>query len=157
MIENRPHLSFHFEHMAISCRISGVRVMKKNEKIVEPLKRVILSITSGSAPDGSDPPGPARTMDFVFGTGSRGLAPFEYELAGMRIGDAKNIAVEHKKAVELFDHLYSLFCAAAPPHSASSLRVEIVDIVDADERELIRAMAGSASCGNDCNCGCGGH
>ncbi len=132
-------------------------MMKNNEKIVEPLKKVILSITPESSPDGSQPPGPARTMNFIFGAGSRGLAPFEYELAGMRIGDTKNIAVEQGKAVDLFDHLYSLFCAAAAPHTASFLRVEIIDIVDADQRELIRAMAGSASCGDDCNCGCGGH
>lgn len=131
--------------------------MNMDEKIVEPLKKVTLSVTPGNAPDGSGPAGPTQKVEFIFGVGPRGLAPFEYELAGMKPGDKLTIPVVREKAGEVFCYLQPLFCGMTAHHECLYLNIGITDVTDAQHREVIRALAGAAACGSDCGCGCGGH
>lgn len=126
-------------------------------KTVELLKKVTLKVTPLSASDGAGVAGSARDVEFIFGVGPQGLSPFEYELAGRQPGDTVHISVLPGKAGEIFCHMQPWFCGMAAHQDGLHLGVTIVDVSDAEHREVVRALANSAACGSDCGCGCGGH
>jgi hypothetical protein len=131
--------------------------MSINKKVVESLKKVTLAVTPLIASDASESAGPAQNVEFIFGVGPQGLSPFEYELAGRQPGDTIRVTVPPGKTGEVFCHMQSLFCGMAPNQDSLCLEVSIVDVSDAQQRDVVRALAGAAACGSDCDCGCGGH
>lgn len=131
--------------------------MSINKKIVESLKKVTLAVTPLIASDASASAGPARNVEFIFGVGPQGLSPFEYELAGRQPGDTVRVTVPPGKTGEVFCHMQPLFCGMAVHQDSLCLDVSIVDVSDAHQREVVRALANSAACGSNCGCGCGVH
>lgn len=116
--------------------------MNQDDKTIGYLKKVTLLLEW----DGEKSP-----YTFVFGIGVGGLSPFEFDLAGKSVGHEGEYRLERHQLLGLFQHLVPpLFLRDIP--DAFTLKVRVADIEEADQRELIKAMAEASSCGSEC-CG----
>jgi hypothetical protein len=122
-----------------------------NEKIA-PMKKITLSWEAGTSPDAMDlSSGPAR-FEFIYNLGPEGLTPFEYELADKEVGDIVSVHVKRGRISEIFEHLEVLLLNLPKDPESFYLRLKVIKINPADQREVIKAMAETASCGDHC-CG----
>jgi hypothetical protein len=129
--------------------------MTETMPAVSPLHRVTLGLKARAEADASAPDPVSRTVSFVFGIGPQGLSPFESDLAEKRVGDTFEVLVEEGRGVPYFDHLARTVIPSlglAPPFR---LRVRVESTAPAEGREVVRAMAELAECGDGCDCGCG--
>lgn len=121
---------------------------------IENLKKVGLSTEAGTSPERMDLTPNPLDWEFIFGIGQEGLTPFEYELAGKGEGDEVIVRLEKGRVDALFGHL----CRNLPPLGASSgtlfIKSRVTRVAPAESREVVRAMAESAACGEGC-CGDG--
>jgi hypothetical protein len=116
--------------------------MVGEEESIGYLHRVTLEMDWG---DGKVP------FDFIFGIGAEGLSPFERELSGKEIGFEREFSLTRNELSGLFDHLMPpLFLHDIP--QAFTLKIRVVHVAQADQREIIKAMAEASSCGTHC-CG----
>ncbi len=131
--------------------------MGEQKTAVGPLKKVSVKYTAGSAPGKADLICSQDSFEFIFGLGVDGLTPFEYQLEGKFPGDTVQYLIKRSHVVETFGHLFSRIGKIPDKIDRFYLNVGIEDISDADQREVVKALAAAASCGGDCDCGCGGH
>jgi hypothetical protein len=90
-------------------------------------------------------------FEFIFGIGTEGLSPFELELSGKGLSYERDFRLTRKELEGFFQHLLPpLFLHDIP--EAFTLKVRVVHIAEADQREVIKAMAEASSCGSHC-CG----
>ena len=127
--------------------------MPAHHQTIESLMKVTLNIQTvePSAADGCNSP-----FVFIYGIGSSGITPFEKALHGKGVGDRIRIDVPPGTFCETVGHLELPLhkpSGATPP---VSLDVTVVEVVRADDREVVKAMAAGGSC-SDCGCGCGQH
>ena len=88
---------------------------------------------------------------FIFGIGTEGLSPFEFDLAGKSEGYEREYPLNRSLLNDLFRHLTPpLFLCDVP--DAFTLKVRVVEIGEAEQKEVIKAMAEASSCGSHC-CG----
>jgi len=121
---------------------------------VDHLKKITLELqtTSGKTP-----------FEFICGTASEGLCPFEYDLLHKVAGDQLHLSIPREKVFPTFAHLSTSLRRALVSTDLPDildLTVSIISVSDPDPREIVRAMAQAADqngCGGDCGCGCGGH
>jgi hypothetical protein len=122
--------------------------------VVDHLKKVSLTIRHAhhSVP-----------FEFIVGTASGGLCPFEYELLHKAAGDRLQVHIPVGKLAPTLSHLQRPLCSALhlnAPEENLELEIAIVAVTDPQPREVIQAMAQAAEqqgCGGNCGCGCGGH
>ncbi len=123
---------------------------------IENLSRIFLSIRVGTSADASDLSSEPIKSDFIFGLGTAGLTPFEYELSEKSEGDELNLQIRTEDMPQIFEHLR----IALPPLASGAsyhLKIRIDSISKASASEVVKAMAELAGCGgHDCGCGCGG-
>ena len=126
--------------------------MNEQRQPIAPLKKVSLLLEAGTGPDKMDLAAEPIPFEFIFGAGSQGLSPFEFELANKKEGEGFSMHVGVEELPDLFQHLF--IPSLAVPESISSfyLKVKIVKVSEADPKEVIRAMAEAAACGDHC-CG----
>lgn len=129
--------------------------MENSSKAIENLRKIILNIETGTAADPSDPATVPRRVEFIYGIGTQGLTPFEYELADKKPGDSISIRVPHGSALALFGHLTQQVLRQMDCRNALFMKATLVDVTDADTREVVKAMARQSGCGDGCDCGCG--
>ena len=124
----------------------------KNRQAIGPLKKISLLLEAGTGPDKTDLTDEPIAFEFIFGAGSQGLSPFEFQLANKKEGDGLSMRVRGEELADLFQHL--LIPSLAVPESAGTfyLKVKIVKVSEADPKEVIKAMAEAGSCGDHC-CG----
>jgi hypothetical protein len=116
--------------------------MNRRDKTIGHLKKVTLALEW----DGRKIP-----YEFIFGIGTGGLSPFEFDLAGKSEGHEGEYHLKRTQLNGLFQHLTPpLFLCDVP--DAFTLKVRVVGIGEADQREVIKAMAEASSCGSQC-CG----
>jgi len=90
-------------------------------------------------------------FEFIYGVSAEGLSPFEMALAEKGEGDELAIHLSREEALPYFEHL-------APPLNLRvqgadlSVKLQVIKVAPASQREIIKAMAEAASCGNQC-CG----
>jgi hypothetical protein len=106
---------------------------------------------------------PASPVDFSFlyGIGSDGLCPFELALSEKCQGDTLRLMVGAAESREFFGHLLiplrQAFNLRAMPESMW-LQIEVTGVTDADNREVVKALAENighgGGCGGTCDCGC---
>jgi len=125
--------------------------MEENDQSIGPLKKLTLLVEAKGDGKERGEPGEPVTFEFIFGIGSEGLSPFEMDLAEKSVGDVLVLELEREQAEAYFQHLFP------PPNitkagEALSLRVRVVHVAYADQREVIRAMAEAQSCADHC-CG----
>lgn len=125
----------------------------------EPLKKIRLLLLAGSGENEfTFTPDPVF-LEFIFGLAQTGLSPFEQKILGRRVGDTINIRVDPNDAPTIFGPIWHPILHLAKisimPRELY-LFLEIAEIVDADNREVVKALAGSlGSCGSGGSCGCG--
>ena len=116
------------------------------------LRKITLSWEVGSTPDSMDLTYGPATFDFIYNLAPAGLTPFEYELANKKEGDAILIHVERDQITEMFGHLEYLSLSLPKETDSFYLRLKVIKIEPAEEKEIIKAIANTASCSDQC-CG----
>jgi len=124
---------------------------------IEKLSKIFLSVKAGTIPDASDlSPEPIK-FDFIFGLGTAGLTPFEYELSDKSEGDELALQIREEDIPQIFEHLRIPLPSLADSGASYHLKIRIDSISNASASEVVKAMAELAGCGgHDCGCGCGG-
>ncbi|MCP4689852.1 MAG: hypothetical protein GY859_17500 [Desulfobacterales bacterium] len=124
---------------------------------IEPLKKVTLSLEAGATPDAMNLTPTPLSFDFVFGVGAGGWTSFEYALAGKREGDEASLLLKPGEACSLPGNTPPSLLQKLQAPGDLYLKATILRIQSADNREVIRAMAGSSGCGGSCDGDCCGH
>jgi len=126
--------------------------MKEIKEKVGPLKKITLSWEAGRTSDCMDLTSGPTLFEFIYNLGPEGLSPFEYELADKVVGDTIFIRVKRDQIPEKFEHLERFLFDFAERYDTFYLRIQVIKINPADQKEVIKEMAETASCGNHC-CG----
>ena len=126
--------------------------MGDSRQAVGPLKKISLRLEAGTGSGKTDLTAGPIAFEFIFGVGSQGLSPFEFELADKKEGDGLSLHVRGEEIVDLLQHLLVPSLAALEGVHAFSLKVNIVGVNEADPKEVIKAIAEAGSCGDHC-CG----
>jgi hypothetical protein len=126
--------------------------MNENRQEIGPLKKITLELEAGTGPDKTDLTTEPIPFEFIFGAGSQGLSPFEFQLAYKEEGDDLSLQIKVEELPGFFQHLF--IPSLAIPESINSfyLSVKIVKVSEAEPKEVIKAMAEAAACGDHC-CG----
>jgi hypothetical protein len=93
--------------------------------------------------------------EFIYGIGVEGLTPFEFALADKAAGDHVVLPLEVKTLPSTFKHLTPPIDPGAWKISSFYLTVQVVAVLPADGRDIVRAMAQTTGCDDGC-CGEGG-
>ena len=110
---------------------------------IENLKKVSLLLDTGSQ---------ETPFEFIFGIGTDGLSPFEFELAGKKEGDILELQLRREAVADMFQHLPIPPFQVPQEGEGFQLKVRVEKVSPADQKEVIKAMAEIASCGDHC-CG----
>jgi FKBP-type peptidyl-prolyl cis-trans isomerase 2 len=129
------------------------KTMPEQPQTIENLMKVTLTIqaTNPSVADDRSTP-----YVFIYGVGPSGITPFEKALHGKAVGDRIRFEVTPSTLCETFGHLELPFNKPSGIMAPVSIEVAVVDVIRAQDREVVKAMAAGGSC-SDCGCGCGGH
>jgi len=99
------------------------------------------------------------SLSFIYGIGREGLSPFECCLEGGRLGEHKEFSVKGSEVAESFGGLFSFVRSLVDGkimHDVMKFDIKILGIEEVENRELVAALASSASgCGSGGSCGCG--
>ena len=126
------------------------------EKTINPLDKVELDLEALPRMEkGADTSVKAR-LAFICGIGVAGLTPFEHLLLGKTTGHAFSLRVEADPCQGLLGHLQCTMLQALSMTPPFDLQVKVRSVVPAENREVVKAMAGLGGCGGGCDCGCGG-
>ena len=123
---------------------------------VENLKKITLSFQAGTSREVMylSPKNPE--FKFIFGLAPEGMTPFEYELVEKVEGDDVLIHLEKSSLNRFFEHLNPQIWDLFDVRDAIYLKVIILEVSAADNREIVKAMADmTAHGGGGCDCGCG--
>jgi FKBP-type peptidyl-prolyl cis-trans isomerase 2 len=120
---------------------------------IQHLKKVTLALYAGKNIDE-----PAN-LEFIYGIASTGLCPFENALYDKGEGESLNFTIPASESYEFFGHHFlplrqALGLQIMPEKIV--LKVEIIAVADADNREVVQSLAKAQSgCGHGGSCGCG--
>jgi hypothetical protein len=122
------------------------------------LKKITLKYSAGTKNDLDDLVPEFSTIEFIFGVASEGLTPFEYEIVDKNEGDTVALSLSADRFGETFQHLQLPDLQIPNGQDHLYLKAKIVKVVQAENREIIKAMAEINACGGCriCSCGCGG-
>ena len=123
---------------------------------VENLKKITLSFQAGTSREVMDLSPKNPEFKFIFGLAPEGMTPFEYELVEKVEGDDVLIHLEKSSRNRFFEHLNPQIWDLFDVCDAIYLKVIILEVSAADNREIVKAMADmTAHGGGGCDCGCG--
>ena len=120
---------------------------------VENLKKIGLTVQVGSKRDAMDIIPDPMDSEFIFGIGTAGLTPFEFELVGKHEGDEIILHVDKSQIHGSFQHIQFPLPALSPEHNDLYFKFKIKSISQPENSEVISAMAAGTDCGDGC-CGC---
>lgn len=126
---------------------------------IKNLKKIKLSWQAGTSQDTMNLTPKYPGFEFIFGLGSGGMTPFEYELVDMVEGQSVLIHLKKEGIHHFFEHLSPPLLDLFDVRIDVYLKVRIEAVTPAENREIIKAMADMAAHGGtgcDCGCGCGG-
>lgn len=127
---------------------------------IQPLKKAILSLMAGSEPGKFNLTASPVSFEFIHGVSSDGLCPFEAALLDKGKGDNLLVSVSTGEAHEFFGHLYHALWQKLGLQMRPEtifLEIEISAVGNADDREVVQAVAKALAhggCGGSCGCGC---
>jgi len=116
------------------------------------LKKVTLSIEAGTTPESMDLTPQPSLFEFIYGLGSKGLTPFEFQLADKTVDEEVRLQINGEQIPQVFQHLILPSIKIPEDVDVLYLRFRVMEIIPADQREVIKALAEIADCGDDC-CG----
>jgi len=125
---------------------------------IENLKKITLAFQAGTSPDKIDLTPKYPEFSFIFGLAPEGMSPFEYELVEKVQGDDVLLHLQKGALNQFFEHLNPPLWDLFDGRDEIYLKVKILEISAADNREIVKAMAEMAANGGgggDCGCGCG--
>ena len=122
---------------------------------VENLTKVTLRLEAGTTADRMDLTAAALEFEFIFGIGSSGMCPFEYQLVNKAAGEEIVIQVKKEEFYLLFEHLRPPIMNLFEKPGAFHLKIKILRIEKPENTEVIKALSEMASHHHDCDCGCG--
>jgi hypothetical protein len=126
--------------------------MSEKQQTVEPLKKLRLTLEVETDSDKAVVISQPVPIEFIFGAGSQGLSPFEFQLAGKKEGDVFRMNVRGDELPDLFQHLPLPPLPRRESDDAFYIKVKIMKVSEADPKEVIKAMAEAGACGDHC-CG----
>ena len=132
--------------------------MSDTEIVVDYLKKVTLALEAGTVSDDMDLTTIPIRFTFIFGVATDGINLFEKALHAGAVDDERFIEIQPGTSNEILGHLKKDILSLLPAPPPFFLKARIIHIVQAENREVIQAMATSVSdCsgGGDCDCGCG--
>ena len=121
----------------------------ETEKI-EHLKKITLSVEAGTAPDSMDLTPQSSQFEFIYGLGTSGLTPFEIQLADKTVGEEIQLHMSREEIPLVFQHLVHFSLNLPEDADSFYLKLKIKSVLQADQREVIKALAEMASCGDNC-------
>ena len=124
---------------------------------VENLKKITLSIQAGTSQDTMDGAVTYHRFEFIFGLGPEGMTPFEYELVEKSEGEEVLIHLKKDDFSRFFEHLNPPLMELFDKNDELFLKVNIVSVASADNKEIVKSMAAMAAYregGGSCGCGC---
>ena len=122
---------------------------------VAPLHRVTVSLSAGTSPGSADLTPEPRPFTFIVGIGTAGMSPFEYALLDKTPGEVVELQIAGDSRCGVFEHLDPPLAGVWNTGGRVHLQACVTEVVPAQSREIVRAMAASSGCGGDCGCGCG--
>ena len=123
---------------------------------VENLKKITLSYQAGTSRGAMDLTPRCPEFNFIFGLAPEGMTPFEFELVEKVEGDDILIHLEKNSLNRFFEHLTPPIWDLFDGRDEIYLNVKILEVSTAENREIVKAMAGmTAHGGGGCDCGCG--
>ena len=123
---------------------------------VDNLKKIKLSLRAGTSHEAMDLTPEHPEFSFIFGLAPEGMTPFEYELVEKAEGDDVLIHLKKNNLNRLFEHLNPPIQDLFDGREDVYLKVKILAVSTADNREVVKAMAAmTAHGGGGCDCGCG--
>ena len=129
--------------------------MRKKMNKVENLRQITLTFQAGTTRESMDLTPKFPGLKFIFGIGPEGMTAFECELEGKAEGE--DVLLHLKKAAfhNFFEHLNPSIMDLFDGRDDVYLKVKIVAVAVAENREIVKAMAEkSAHGGAGCECGC---
>lgn len=126
--------------------------MGNEEQKISGIKKVSLTIKAGNKPDEMNLIKDPVSVDFIYGIGTYGLSPFEKVLTDRSKGEDLSIHIESGKTGEFFNHIHPALDELTDDADNIFFRIRIININEADHREVIKAMSERTGCGDDC-CG----
>ncbi len=117
---------------------------------IEPMKRVVLSISAGTSPEYMDITPQPFIFDFIHGLGAEGLSKFEQLLIDKKMGETVTMRLPVAQHDQFLGNL------SLPPMLMPSevetlyLQVTVDKVETASGREVIRELALIAGCGDGC-------
>jgi hypothetical protein len=131
-----------------------IRMNQSNGK-VDALKKVTLLLEAGGREGKMDLTPEPFSFEFVVGVEPEGYTPFEYELMEKKVGDILRLEIQGWRFDEMFGRLGVPLPEGMKAMDVFFLKVTVSDVEDADQTDIIRAMAGRVGdCGGGC---CGNH
>jgi hypothetical protein len=129
--------------------------MSESNRKVEGLKKVTLLIEAGTHEKKMDLTPEPVSFELVVGVGSGGYTDFEYELLEKGVGDILHFEIQGWRFDEMFGRLAIPLPEKVRGMNVFHMKVTVYNIEDAEQTEIIGAMAGQVGdCGGDC---CGNH
>ena len=127
---------------------------------IQNLSKVAVTLQAGKDRDTIEiTPNPVP-FDFIYGVGKEGFCSFESALYGKSVGEKSSMMITAGEAGEIFGHMRVQICnrlGIAKIADPFFLEVTVTSVSQADNRELVQAIAKAASqggCGGNCDCGC---
>lgn len=124
--------------------------------IIGYMKKITVSLEAGTSPDSMDLCKHPFSFQFIYGVGSEGVCLFEKALFEKRSGEEILLRIDPHQTGEVFGHLKQPLIHFLPMAKSFYLKSTITAIEEADNQEIVRALAKGAG-SNDCGCGCGGN
>jgi len=108
---------------------------------VENLTKVTLRLQAGTTADHMDLTPTALEFEFIFGIGSGGMCPFEYQLVNKAAGEKIVIQVKKEELYPLFEHLRPPIMNLFEEHDGLHLKIKILRIEKPENTEVIKALS----------------
>lgn len=121
---------------------------------IENLNKVTLLLEAGTSSDHMNITPRPTEFEFVFGLGTFGLTPFEFTLADKICGDQILVHLRKENLQRYFEHINPPVLRYTKDRKFFYLKARIVNVSQPDSKELLKAMAHIANCGDSC---CGHH
>lgn len=125
------------------------------EEKVDSLKKVTLSLKSGTSSDEMDLTSEPVTKTFIFGTGADGITSFEYDLVNKTCGDEVVIPIDRTEISSKFGYMMQFIMENIETRESFYLKAKILSITSPENREIVEALAENVKHGDSCDCGCG--
>ena len=132
-------------------------MMKRMNKVGN-LKKITLTFQAGTTRESMDLIPKYPDLKFIFGIGPEGMTAFEYELMDKAEGEDVLLHLKKEAFHNFFEHLNPPIMDLFDGRDDVYLKVKIVAVGVAENREIVRAMAEKTAHGGmgcDCGCDCG--